>query len=97
MGVSDASVKFLNEDQAIALQTINGCRDSAHHHLLEISEQQLYMHAQSGVTLFGDLLASVFNKKLINYLPARVLPISTIPPEIFDALFSPKSNTLPKC
>jgi len=34
----------------MSLQTINGCRDTAQHHLLDISEQQLYIHAQSGVT-----------------------------------------------
>jgi hypothetical protein len=95
-GLSDAAIKFLNEDQAIALQTINGCRDSAQHHLLEISEQQLYIHAQSGVTLFADLLASVFNKKLIDYLPARVLPISTIPPQDLTALFESETEHIAK-
>jgi hypothetical protein len=59
------------------LQTINGLRDAAQHHLLDISEGQLYVHIQSGVTLFRDLLKSVFGQELATYLPTRVLPVST--------------------
>lgn len=81
IGLSDSVVKFLTEDQAIALQTINGCRDSAQHYLLDICEQQLYVHAQSGITLFADILRSVFNEELTKKLPSRVLPVSTVPPE----------------
>jgi hypothetical protein len=96
IGISDARCKFLSTDQAIALQTINGCRDSAQHYLLEISEQQLYIHAQSGVTLFRDLLDSVFGMKLISHLPARVLPISTIPPQDLIALFESEIDQIAK-
>jgi hypothetical protein len=37
-GLSNGAVKFLDNDQAIALRTFNGLRDAAQHHLLEISE-----------------------------------------------------------
>lgn len=96
VALAEPAIKFLNEDQAMALQTINGCRDSAQHHLLEISEQQLYIHAQSGVTLFGDILSSVFGQKLIDHLPARVLPISTIPPQDLTALFESEVEHIAK-
>lgn len=75
-----SSEGFLSEDQALALQTINGLRDAAQHHLLELSEGQLYLHAQSGVTLFRDLLRDVFDESLTALLPERALPISTIAP-----------------
>ena len=78
--LSEGSIRFINEEQALTLQIINGLRDAAQHHLLEISEQQLYLHIQSGVTLFSDLLKKVFDKNLSDYLPVRVLPISTQPP-----------------
>lgn len=71
---------FLSEAQALVLQTINGLRDAAQHHLLELSEGQLYLHAQSGVTLFRDLLRDVFGDNLASLLPERALPISTIAP-----------------
>ena len=69
---------FITEDQALVLQAINGLRDAAHHHLVELSESQLYFHAQSGVTLFRDILRDVFDEQLAEALPARVLPVSTV-------------------
>jgi hypothetical protein len=69
---------FLSEEQALVLQTINGLRDAAQHHLLELSEGQLYFHAQSGVTLFRDILQDVFQEDIARVLPDRVLPISTM-------------------
>ena len=56
-------------------------------HLLDISEGQLYVHVQSGVTLFRDVLNSVFDQDLASHLPTRVLPISTSPPTDLATLF----------
>jgi hypothetical protein len=86
-GLSDGNIKFLTEEQALTLQTINGLRDAAQHHLLDISEGQLYVHAQSGVTLFRDLVRSVFDRELAHHLPTRVLPVSTSPPTDLETLF----------
>jgi hypothetical protein len=85
--LSDGKIKYLSEEQALVLQTINGLRDAAQHHLLEISEGQLYVHVQSGVTLFRDLLNSVFDQGLATHLPTRVLPVSTSPPTDLATLF----------
>lgn len=86
-GVSDAKVKFLSDEQALTLQALNGLRDAAQHHLLDITEGQLYVHAQAGVTLFRDLLRSVFKQELADHLPSRVLPVSTTPPKDILTLF----------
>ena len=86
-GLSDGNIKFLTEEQALLLQSINGLRDAAQHHLLEISEGQLYVHAQAGVTLFRDLLKDVFGQDLSDRLPERVLPVSTSPPNDLTTLF----------
>lgn len=85
--LSDGKIRYLSEEQALGLQTINGLRDAAQHHLLDISEGQLYVHAQAGVTLFRDLLKSVFDKDLNCHLPTRVLPVSTSPPTDLATLF----------
>jgi len=85
--LSDGTIKFLTEEQALVLQTINGLRDAAQHHLLDISESQLYVHVQSGVTLFRDLLKGVFEQELNCHLPTRVLPVSTTPPTDLATLF----------
>jgi hypothetical protein len=75
---SDAKVSFLTEEQTLTLQAINGLRDAAQHHLVELSEGHLYLHAQTGITLFRDLLRAVFDEDLASVLPARTLPISTV-------------------
>src|ERR1700730_15621701 len=95
-GLSDASIRYLTEGQAITLQKINGLIDAAQHHLIDISEQQLYIHAQSGVTLFGGILQQVFKRTLLDLLPARVLPISTFAPTDIDMLFESEIKEVAK-
>ncbi len=85
--LSDGTLKILSSEQALTLQIINGLRDAAQHHLLDISEGQFYIHVQSGITLFRDILKHVFDQNLIAYLPSRVLPVSTTPPTDISTLF----------
>src|SRR5258708_10220861 len=94
--LSDAKIKFLTDEQALVLQTINGLRDAAQHHLLDISEGQLYVHVQSGVTLFRDLLKSVFKQDLVSNLPTRVLQVSTSPPTTLATLFESEGEEIKK-
>jgi hypothetical protein len=84
--LSDASLKCLREDQALSLQMLNGWRDAAQHHILELPEDELYIAAQGAVTLFDDLLVDVFGEHLRDFIPDRVLPISTRPPRDLDAM-----------
>ena len=83
----DINIRYMTEEQALVLRTLNGLRDAEQHYLLDISEGQLYIHMQSGVTLFRDILLSVFEQKLSNYLPSRVLPISIESPIDLVTLF----------
>ncbi len=85
--LSDGKIKFLSNEQVLTLQVINSLRDAAQHHLLDISEEHLYIQAQSGVTLFRDITKQVLGKDLYSELPARVLPLSTIPPVNIETLF----------
>ncbi|MGP0595265.1 DUF3644 domain-containing protein [Nitrospira sp. T9] len=94
--LSDGTVKFVSEEQALVLQTINGLRDAAQHHLLDISEGQLYVHIQSGVTLFRDLLKKVFDEALVSHLPVRILPVSTSPPTNLETLFESEVDEIKK-
>lgn len=95
-GLTAGGLKFLTEEQALLLQSINGLRDAAQHDLLEISEGQLYVHAQAGVTLFRDLLKDVFGQDLADHLPERVLPISTSPPNNLTTLFDSEVSEIKK-
>jgi hypothetical protein len=94
--LSDGRIKYLTDEQALVLQTINGLRDAAQHHLLDISEGQLYIHVQSGVTLFRDLLKKVFDQDLTSHLPERVLPVSTSAPTDLAMLFDSEINEIKK-
>lgn len=78
---------FINEEEALTLQVINSLRDAAQHYLLDISENHLYIHIQSGLTLFREILKRVFNLDLNKEMPERVLPVSTTPPTDFSLLF----------
>jgi uncharacterized protein DUF3644 len=95
-GLSDGDIKFLGDEQALTLQSINGLRDAAQHHILDISEGQLYVHIQSGVTLFRDLLKSIFGQDLAEHLPNRVLPVSTSPPTDLASLFESEVSEICK-
>ena len=78
--LSNSDIKCLSEEQGLTLQIINSFRDAAQHDILELSEQDLYMYCQAGVTLYKDLYLKVFNSDLHEILPERVLPITTNPP-----------------
>ena len=86
-GLTDIGIKFLSEEQALTLQSINGQRDAAQHYLIDMSEHQLYFYAQAGVTLFRDIHDDVFGDDLVVELPERVLPVSTTAPRDLTALF----------
>ncbi len=89
-------LKIISDEQALTLQTINGLRDAAQHHLIEVSEDQLYLHAQSGVTLFRDILNDTFDIDLSSRLPSRVLPISTVAPTEISIMFETKVQEVKK-
>lgn len=95
-GLSDASIRFLTDEQALTLQALNGLRDAAQHYLVDLSEQQLYVHAQAGLTLFRELYRTLFNQELYTELPERVLPISTAPPKDLASLFDHEINEVKK-
>jgi hypothetical protein len=85
--LSDATLKCVSEDDAVALQSLNSLRDAAQHYVVELSEEQLYVYAQMGVTLFTRLAREALALPLRNAVPVRVLPISPKPPQDLGALF----------
>ena len=94
--VSDEKIKSLTEEQALTVQIINSLRDAAQHYVIEISEQQLYVYTQSGLTLYTEILEDVFRHKLSDYLPGRVLPVSPNPPADFASLINLEFNDIKK-
>jgi len=64
----------------LTLSILDSLRDCATHHLLDLTEQALYVHAQAAVTLYDKVLQASFGDRLADHLPSRVLPISAEPP-----------------
>ncbi len=96
VALSTGNVRFLSEEQALLLQSINSLRDAAQHYILDVSEGQLYMQAQAGLTLFRDILNAVFGKELAESLPERVLPLATRLPTDLEALFTSEVEEIRK-
>jgi hypothetical protein len=85
--LSDVALKCLNEDEAIALQSLNTLRDAARHYMVELSEEHLYVYAQAAVTLFNRLSKEVLERPLSGEIPTRILPVCAKPPADLGALF----------
>lgn len=62
--ISDNQAKCLTEEEGLTIQIINSFRDAAQHDIVVMSEQEIYMYAQAGVTLYKDLIKKVFNEDL---------------------------------
>jgi hypothetical protein len=85
--LSDSNLKCLNEDDVIALQSLNTLRDAAQHYTVELSEEHLYVYAQAAVTLFGRLAQEVLDRPLAGDIPQRILPVCAKPPSDLGGLF----------
>jgi hypothetical protein len=90
--LSDGAVQFLTQEQVLQLQALNTLRDAGQHHLVDLSEQHLYIHAQAGLTLLRDIVRDVFGQDLKMHLPSRVLPLSTTPPTDLATLFDQEAK-----
>lgn len=78
--------KVLDDANKVSLIALSNVRDSAQHSVVLLSEQELYLHAQTAATVFDLLLSAEFDQKLADFLPQRVLPVSTEAPESLELL-----------
>jgi len=90
------TLNLINRSQAMTFNIINDLRDNAMHNIISLSEESFYFYAQAGVTLFSEVLKKQFNKSLKDYLPERVLPISTNPPSDIDVFFDNEFSIIKK-
>jgi hypothetical protein len=83
---SDAKVRCLSDEDVMSLQNLNSLRDAAQHYIVEPSEGQLYVYAQSAVTTFKRLAADTLGLSIIGDVPDRMVVVSARPPKDFGAL-----------
>lgn len=76
----------VSEDEAGTLRAVDALRDEEQHWMGALPEGLLYLHVRAGFTLFDDLLQRVFDERLTDHLPHRVLPISVEPPRDIQLL-----------
>lgn len=86
--IAEQQLKIISRDGRSTLSILDAQRDQAAHFYVNMSEDMLYVHAQSGVTLFAEILKEAFGIRLAERLPGRILPVSTRPPRDLVALFS---------
>ena len=79
-------VGLISSDEKTALSVLDAHRDTAVHYYQVMSEELLYVQAQTATTLFDTLLFKWFGERLADSVPDRVLPISTRPPSDFRLL-----------
>lgn len=76
----------LTESEAGTIRVLDNLRDGEQHWHQIVDEGMVYLHARAAVTLFDDLLYRVWNQRLADHLPLRVLPISAEPPQSLELL-----------
>ncbi len=94
--ISEEPAKCLTEDEAVTLQNLNSLRDAAQHYFTELSEDLLYVYAQSAVTLFDKLSTEVLGLTLKDVMPNRVLPVSPKPPRDFGLILDAEFGDIAK-
>ena len=84
--VAFSDLKILSKDERATLSILDAHRDTSIHYYQDVSEDLLYLQSQSAVTLFDDVLNRCFAVKLADFIPERVLPVSTRPPKDIQLL-----------
>ena len=94
IATTDPKICFLSSEERKTLQVLDGLRNEAQHFIADVSEQVVYVIAQSAVTLFADLFPRLFGRSLCEFVPKRVLPISVVPPKDIEVLMDDEFSQL---
>ncbi len=92
--LAEEKLKLIDKDQRRFLSMLDNLRDSAAHYYQIISEDELYVFAQGSVSLFDLLLVHANGTRLVDHLPARVLPLSSRPPRDLHVLVDAEFNNV---
>jgi hypothetical protein len=87
-------IQFLSKSEAAAILSLNNLRDYAQHEQIDIREQQLYLQCRQCTDIFDKILTRVFDESLSEYLPERVLPLSTTVPTDIESVIDQEINEI---
>ena len=91
-----ASAHGITASEAGLMRAIDSLRDAEQHWLIVVSEDLLYLHARSLVSVIDDILKRSFGDSLAATLPVRVLPVSTTPVTDFDVMVDNEYSQIAK-
>jgi hypothetical protein len=80
INIVHSDLKLLDGADLPMLWAIKQDRNSTAHDTVAFSEDMLWLHVRSGVTIFGKLLDGAFKEDLPSVIPSRVIPVSGLPP-----------------
>lgn len=78
--VAETDLKILDRDDRVLLLALKEDRDCATHDVIGMSEDVLWLHLRSAVTIFRKVLRGLTGQDLTEVLPGRVMPVSAVPP-----------------
>lgn len=78
LGLAQAQCGITSAEAGV-MRAVDAMRNSEQHWILVVDENLLYMHVRALVTVIDDVLERLFEARLAEHLPVRVLPVSTTP------------------
>lgn len=82
----DSKFGLVSPAERVILLAVKQHRDAAAHDHVAMSEQFLWLHLRSSVSLFRKVMSEELDLDLEDAMPSRVLPISARPPDDFEQL-----------
>jgi hypothetical protein len=88
INVVHSDLNVLDAEDLPMVWAIKQDRNAAAHDSVSFSEDMLWLHVRSAVTIFGQLLKSAFNEDIVDSIPSRVIPVSALPPTDASAVIA---------
>lgn len=78
--VAETSLNVIDAGDRVVLLALKEDRDAATHDVIAMSDDVLWLHLRSAVTIFRKVLFGLTGQDLTDVMPGRVLPVSASPP-----------------
>jgi hypothetical protein len=80
INIAHSDLKVIDTADMPIMWAIKQNRNSAAHDPVAFSEDMLWLHVRSAVTVFSKLLATAFKEDIAAVIPPRAIPVSALPP-----------------
>lgn len=80
INIVSSELGMLDAEDLPIVWAIKQDRNAAAHDSVSFTEDMLWLHVRSAVTVFTKLLDRAFKEKLPEVIPSRVIPVSALPP-----------------